>query len=505
MSATELDTLATAPGSGRADGPSGAGGPGTGQSGDGRFSLAAAVARLLGCTEGQAYTLAIGLVLAAVLAVAGVPAALQNKVASSTGSSGTSSGGSTAAAAPLPDTGPASPAASPAGGAALAGSSAGAGGPTNGLANGANAAAGRTQSPGAASAAGSSSPFAASSPFSGTSSPRGSSGAGDAPLPAVGTIATFARIGAPGAPAGIALAPDGSVFVTTDNGAGHGGAGASHVFGFDRTGAPRADVAVAGQPAGHGRGVTAAAMTADGKVVVVDAATARILRVDPAKGTQAVLAPVPDVPPCLVFVAARPCEPGVQDHAPSLGAVVVDRTGAVYVTDATQATIWRLRPGQATPDAWYQSDDWATGDGPAGLALDQSGALAVTVGTTLDVASPDAGALYRIPVGADGAPGARTLAATFARDSEPGPLTLGTSGAAYVVLRGPGAVVALDGKGAETARYAPPGGADVALDGPAGIAMGDGHLFVTNRGTGNDPARWAVLTIAVRDAPVRVS
>ncbi len=318
--------------------------------------------------------------------------------------------------------------------------------------------------------------------------------------PPPGTIRTFAAVPAPGAPAGVATAADGTVYAATGNGTRAGRPGPSHIFGYAADGRPTRDIVVDGQPASSGDGLAGAAVDPGGGLVVLDTSRHAILRVDLARGAATPIAALADLPACVAALAKPPCEPGARDHAPSVSAALFDRHGNLYVTDPAQATIWRLAAGARRPVPWYQSLDLATGDGPTGLAWARDRGLLFTAGSTLDVANPNAGGLYRVTINADGTPGARTLVAKFGADARPGALAAGTSGTAYVVLRGTGSIASVRPDGTVSGRIDPPGTGPIAIDTPSALALRNGALFVANRAPAT-PARWAVLSIVVNDTP----
>ncbi|MEY2461390.1 MAG: hypothetical protein QOG30_3220, partial [Acidimicrobiaceae bacterium] len=179
-------------------------------------------------------------------------------------------------------------------------------------------------------------------------------------------------------------------------------------------------------------------------------------------------------------------------------AVAYDSQGNLFVTDPAQDTVWRLRSGAQVPEVWLQSQYFTVGDGPYGLALSNR-TMMLTVGTTVDPAAPTDGGIYRVAINADGRAGAVTLVALFPRGNEPGPLAVGSSGTAYVVLRSTGAIVAIASSGSEAWRITPPGEGPIPLDAPSALALVAGRLLVTNQGSGADESRWAVLAIAVND------
>jgi hypothetical protein len=301
----------------------------------------------------------------------------------------------------------------------------------------------------------------------------------------------------------VTVGRDGQIYVTTDNGAARGDQGPSHVFAYDSGGHRTADVAVTGQPNGHVHGLTGAAVDVDGRsVVALEPDAARVIAVDLSAGTQRAVATVPDLPACLVALGSPTCQPGVDDRNPLPIAAAFDRVGNLFITDPLQDTVWRLRPGANVAEVWYQSNFFTLGDGPYGLAVHDN-VVDFTVGTTLDPAARGGGGLYRVAVNADGTAGTPTLVSLFGRGDEPGPLAVGGTGTAYVVLRGSGTLVAIAPTGSEAWRIAPPGSGAIPLDAPSALALIGGRLLVTNAGTGTDPSHWAVLSVAVMDGPAQ--
>ena len=422
------------------------------------------VAARLGCTEGQVYTMVIGAVLACGLALLGGPATLPTDPLAASPS------------APAPVTAP----------------DAGVDPPEVVVPS--------ASQPVFGPPAPQSLPPAPAAPVPDpVTTPSGPSPA-PAPAPQPGTVTTFARVGAPGAPSGITVTPTGEVVVTTNNGTERGVAGPSVVLVYGPDGRLRRTVPVTGQPTRHADGLVAAAADRSGSAFVLDASTRRLLRLAPGATSLTVRATVPDVPLCLLSPGSPDCEQGLQNRAPSLAGLAADARGILYITDAGQGIVWRLRPQDAAPRVWYAATDLATGDGPSGIHVDSQSRVLFTAGSTLDVANPGGGALYRLAVGPDGAPAERALVRAFGSADRPGALAVGRSGAGYLVLRGPGAVVSLDRDGEETGRITPSDGGAVRLDTPSGLALTAGRLLVTNQGT-TDRRAWAVLSVAVNDAP----
>jgi hypothetical protein len=293
---------------------------------------------------------------------------------------------------------------------------------------------------------------------------------------------------APGAPR--ALTSDTRyVYSGTDN----TGSAPSQLVVFPRTGEPARQVTVTGQGSQHTGGLTAAAVHGT-DLLVTDRSRGALLRIDPRSGAQAVLATIPDLPPCVVGIVGT-CQPGVQDLPPSPEGLVVTSAYA-YVTDAAQGTIWRYAFASKQLSAWYSSRDFAGGSGPSGLALDTSGNLLFTVGQATDPSALLKGALYRLPVGSGGAPGTRVLVTTFAQGSAPGPIAVGTAGETYVALRSAGGVVVVNRDGVVT-----PLVPAARIPAPSGISLAEGVLYVADEGKPATASSGRIVAVPVSDGP----
>lgn len=444
-------------------------------------------------TEGQLYTIGTGLGLALLLAVSGVHAiggtALgaypEASLVPSSGGNAVSAPASGRSGGPTATKGPVSALPGNAAPIVLAAPAPTQAGPP---------APAPTPGPAPSSSAPGTPPGAPAGPPAISGPPAGVSGPSGPPAPSGPTI--FAFIGSPGAPSGIAVSSSGSVYVDTDNGSARGVEAPSKVFEFDRSGRPLDTVTVAGQAPSHVDGLGAAAVDpVDGAVYVVEVDSAQVLRISPGSSAPSTVAvTVPDVAPCGLVVDQPPCEPGVMDHKPSLSGLAFDRQGDLYITDAGQATIWKWHPGLTAPIQWYQSSDLATGDGPAGVAVDHSGDVVFSAGTTLDVSNPGGGAIYRLAATADGTPGPRSTVASFPSGARPGALAMDASGRIYAIMRGSGTIDSVSSSGVAPFSTS---GSPVPLDGPAGLAVEEGRLLVTNEASSGPATHWAVLSFPI--------
>lgn len=449
------------------------------------------LSRHLGCTVGQAYTLVVGLSVALAASLLGIPPALDAGEASQprvTGAqpSGNSGGGSTGE---VPPEGPAVT-----------------GAPQASTAGGDVTASGATRSSPAGRTSGSDDEPSGSSDDS--SPPRGGPAFPDGG--SLGEIEIAASVPGPGAPEGIAVRDDGGFVVGTNNGGDRGKDGPSQVLSYSPFGVLQGTHQVAGQPTDREQGITGLVHDGEGRLYALDASTGRVLQVDVEEGTQRVYAEIPDVPPCLPDpTGARPCGPtlseGPADLPPLPRAAAFDADGALYVTDAAQAIIWRIGSGGGEPEAYHAAEDYSSPDGLAGIAVDGDGDLVFAVSMSTVGGT---GAVYLLDVAADGSPGQRTELYRGLPDESPRGLAIGESARVYVTLFGANRLLILGSDGSEKARVPEPGepgeGEDNPFDGPAGLVFRGSSVLITNQSPqNNDPVAWAVLRAPVEDRGLR--
>ena len=320
----------------------------------------------------------------------------------------------------------------------------------------------------------------------------------------LGAAQLFARVGEPGVPHGVAVGDD-AVYVSTDNAPGRGQAAASVVLRYSHDGEQTGEIHLEGQDGLRLRGAPDVMVDGDGAVLTVDPAAGRILHLDFDEREQGTHLEVPDLAPCALPTSGEDCEPGAVRNPPRPVGLAVAGDGSLFVADPGQATIWRVdRDGEARP--WHQDSAYrlhlpAQG-GLAGLAFDRDGHLLVVVSSVLDD-TPAEGVLSRVEVEDDGSAGSREELVRTEPASGPMDVAAGDSGRIYLTLAGEDELLVLAEDGSEEARIDADDvaeGAGMPLDGPAGLAFHDDAVLVANSAADGDDENWAVLRIAVEDA-----
>jgi hypothetical protein len=245
---------------------------------------------------------------------------------------------------------------------------------------------------------------------------------------------------------------------------------------------------IAGQDLAADHGVQATVVDAVGDVYLLDTSPARVIVFDPRSGAQRTYATIPDLPPCS-GASRSGCSASLLDNPPEPDYAAWGPDGSLYVTDDTQATIFRVPPGGGAARPWLTDPrfDFIL-FGLTGLALapDRRTLVAATVGSSpLAAADPAAGSLVAIPIDPNGSPGTPRVL-WRSRDAEaPDGFAFAKSGDIYVALVGPVAnqIVELSPGGRELARF--PSAVDNALrpvpfDTPSSAVFDGSRLLVTN-------------------------
>ncbi|MBK8257213.1 MAG: hypothetical protein IPK82_31635 [Polyangiaceae bacterium] len=213
---------------------------------------------------------------------------------------------------------------------------------------------------------------------------------------------------------------------------------------------------------------------------------------------------LPDLPIC-VEGGPSPCAPTPVDLPPTSNEMTFDDEGNLYLTDSTQATIYRVPPGGGEPEVWFQSPALAGSllapapFGVNGIKVSPDRQW-VYVTETFDPADPSTGHVYRIPLVESPAPEEMELVHSFHGFSVPDSLVFGRSGKLYVSLAGVSSSIAiLSPAGDHIGTLQGPAGSEIPFDGPATMVFDDARksLLVANHAIFGDPAHFAVLRVYV--------
>jgi sugar lactone lactonase YvrE len=319
-------------------------------------------------------------------------------------------------------------------------------------------------------------------------------------------IRIFARIPAPGQPEPVAIGPRHRVFVGT-NQQGKGDADApSRVFVYSRRGRPIRAIELEGQNLREEHGIQGLAFDGRRRLHVLDrAARARVVRIDLRTGRQSDYAIFRDVPSCVAAGRKANCSATVGDMPPAPDYAAFGPDGSLYVTDIEQALIWRVPPGGGRPEVWFTDPRLESIFGPNGIQVLRDGRtilFAVTAKGSV-TGDPTSGAIFRLPIRDDGAPGELETLWNSRPFDGPDGFAVGRSGKVYVALAGANQLAVLSPQGEELTRV--PANPvenlqmEIPFDGPASMAFLGRRLLLSNQtdvlvGSGN-PGRWAVFDI----------
>lgn len=416
------------------------------------------LARRLGCTEGQAYTLAIAIPLTVAMIWAGVPPTLKDRVNAGTNL--------TARPIPAPQDAPdplVGPDRTPLARSPLA--------PV-------------TIPPAAVPA-----DPAPATPQAAPATPRATIAPPRTAM-ALGPPRIAAVVGQPGAPDGVGTLPDGRLVVATNNGGTRGANAPSEVITFTAEGVRERTVTVEGQSGVRTSGLAGLVVDAAGNAFIADTAGARILRVS-MTGSQATYADIPDVGACALLASAESCEDGARDDRPAPRGLALSPSGELLVADVGQAIVWQIDvTGKAT--VWRSMPE---SDPPVAVAGERSGAVLVLVSRSADPSRAGQGVLSRYrSATAD----AEVVTITEAL-ADPSGMGVGPGGEIVVTVTGTNAILLLSPDGRQHHRLEATeveGRTGVPLDGPASVTATDEAVYVTNGSPRSNTAEnWVVFEI----------
>jgi sugar lactone lactonase YvrE len=303
----------------------------------------------------------------------------------------------------------------------------------------------------------------------------------------------LATVPPPGFPARAYVAPNGRIYEGTyDNPAGD--TMPSRVLEYLADGTLMRSWTVRGQDLSQAHGVQVATRDAQGRLVLLDKAPARVLLLDPRTGAQTTYATFADLPTC----GSPPCSPALRDETPMADYGAWGPDGSLYVTDYQQAVIWRVPAGGGAAQVWL-ADHRLDGDmfGTAGIALAADHrTLVISQGSSagLMAGNPTTGRIYTVAIGDDGKPGDLKQLWESGPAEAPDGLAIARSGRIYVALVSPIAnqLVAVGPDGKEIDR------SPATFDAPSSAAFLGNSLIVADQSYVNgDPSHMQILDVAV--------
>jgi hypothetical protein len=246
----------------------------------------------------------------------------------------------------------------------------------------------------------------------------------------------FSLVPAPGFPAYVHVHTNGRVYAGTYTDS--GSTVPSKVFEWSADGSLLRSWTVPGQHLDEDHGVQVANQTRRGRLVLLETSTRSVLTLDVSTGRFRRVATFPD---------------GAIPNYATWGT-----GGALFVSDYGEGVIWRIPHGSRTPRRWFESPGLtgALGFGTTGIRYRPGRHdFLVTQQTVSDGSDlPTNGALYRLPVDADGKPGELETLWTSRPGDLPDGFGIGESGHVYVALAGlANQLVELTAKGEEVGRF----------------------------------------------------
>lgn len=303
----------------------------------------------------------------------------------------------------------------------------------------------------------------------------------------------FAIVQRPGFPAYVHVHPNGRVYTATYTNP-KGDAMRSRVFEYTADGTLLRSWTPPDQDLTKPRGVQVATSDARGRLVLLEKSRAQVLTLDVRTGEFLVQATIPDLP---------------GGGAPIPNYATWGPDAALYVSDYGQPVIWRIPAAGGTPQAWFRSPrlDSPAGFGTTGLVWDAPrGSFLISQQSTGDLLDAGRGHLYRLPVRADGSPGALETVWSSAPLDLPDGFGVAQSGNVVLALLGTNQLVKLSPSGQVLERYDGRGSA-VPFDGPSNATYLGSRVLVANQSPVlGDASHHVVLDVETGEpgAPVAV-
>jgi sugar lactone lactonase YvrE len=309
-----------------------------------------------------------------------------------------------------------------------------------------------------------------------------------------------AKVPPPGQPEGIAVDPvDGSFWVSSNQENAQ-----AVVWHFSAEGELIETYPIIDHSNTASHGANGVALDGNGRVYIMDYHLARVIRLDPAKGSQEVYGTLPDLPTCLKtwgHPSNLDCEPTLYDRQawPNWGTFAPD--GTLFVSDINQGYIWTIPPGGGVAEPWFSSELFGSHYSLNGMQFDAEGRLVfvLTYSSQIDISTIGRGVVYRIPVLADGSPGKLNKVSTFGIGDG---MAIGLDGKIYLPISNPlvRQIHVVDPELGKVVQRLPEKSVNrgIPLDGPASVAFRGKELLITNHALFSDnPEHWAILALDV--------
>jgi sugar lactone lactonase YvrE len=184
-------------------------------------------------------------------------------------------------------------------------------------------------------------------------------------------ITVFAPMPKPGSVALTVVGPDHTIYGGTYfPAAGNAGDGTrSRLFAWSPSGALKQQWTIRGENLSADHGVQATSVDRSGRIYLLDASRGRVLRLDPRSGRQTTYGNIPDFPSCGLKVGPH-CTRSLLDNGPDPDYAAWGPDGSLYITDVAQAAIVRVPPGGGKARLWLTDPRFdAVKFGLTGLAL----------------------------------------------------------------------------------------------------------------------------------------